>query len=613
MSTPSLIPNGQAAAMPELKLGGSPVQQKRYASAFLDHLVRNHIVSDAIAAEVSTYLQTNRGTERRRLLDLLVEGYSIPRDVLTRELALFYSFRIIDINERSLRRFDGAQMMKMIDALSPSAYRLAMRHKVLPFETAEGQPDKVVVVTPNPTDREVADVARAFPYPKHEICYMKEADWDLLWHQAQMQKDPAASAGVGETLIEESDAELDSLLDREIEGSQLVNLVSNVFIDAVRVGASDIHIVPRGVRKTEISFRIDGQLTHWYTIEDTRAEAVIAVVKGRGLGLDRFERMAAQDGHAQRVVDDQIIRFRMSVLPIISKELTGKFESVVIRILRDADASVSLETIGLDGYSLERFKDAISKPHGMVILTGPTGSGKSTTLVAALRSVMKPSLCTITVEDPVEYLLEGARQVKLNHKLSFDDAMRAILRHDPDIIMVGEIRDRVTADIAIKLANTGHLTFSTLHTNDAASVVSRLFKIGIEPFLIAQALNIVVAQRLVRKLCEKCKKPGKPLGAPALLKAGFNEEELADLQLHEPVGCMHCVGGFKGRTAIHETLYVTQEIRDIILNSNERIDTEAIARAAMGNGMRRLRRSGLELAKRGITSLDEVVSTTTND
>jgi type IV pilus assembly protein PilB len=545
-------------------------------------------------------------------VDVLAEQFSVPRDVLSRELALFYSFRIVDINERSLRRFDAAHIMKLIDGLSPAMYRLAMRHKVLPFETVEGQPDKVVVVTPNPTDREAAEVARALPYTKHEICYMKESDWDLLWNQTAKQKNPSVGK-LSDGFLEESDAELDSALEREIDSSQLINLVNNIFTDAVRVRASDIHIVPKSARKTEVSFRIDGQLTHWYTIEDTRAEAVVAVVKGRGIGLDRFERMSAQDGQAQKVVDDEIIRFRMSTLPIISKELSGKFESVVIRILRDADASVTLESLGLDAYSLERFKEAISQPQGMVILTGPTGSGKSTTLVAALRSVMNPSLCTITVEDPVEYLIEGARQVKLNHKLSFEEAMRAILRHDPDIVMVGEIRDRITADIAIKLANTGHLTFSTLHTNDAASVVSRLFKIGVEPFLIAQALNIVVAQRLVRRLCEKCKRPAKPLGPAVLLKSGFTEDEIADLHLYEPVGCVYCVGGYKGRTAIHETLYFTREIRDIILDSGERIDTGAINNVAIRNGMRTLRRSGLDLAKAGITSLDEVISTTMRD
>ena len=597
---------------PNLKFDGMPAQ-KRYGSAFLDHLVRNRIISDKVAQESSVFMRDQKGAEKKRIIDVLAGEFAVSRDVLALELAQFYSFRIMDIHERSLRRLDNQTIMKLVEGLSGPVYRLAMRHKVLPFETADGHSTKLLVVTPNPTDREASEVARSFPYPKREICYLKESDWDTFWQQISNEKNSVAAehAGVSDGFLEEDDAQLDSALNSEIDNSQLINLVNNIFNDAVRVGASDIHIVPKSSRKTEINFRIDGQLTNWYNIEDTRAEAVIAVVKGRAIGLDRFERMAAQDGQAQKRIDDQIFRFRISVLPIISKEMGGKFESVVIRILRDADSAVSLESIGLDPYSLRVFTEAINKPHGIVILTGPTGSGKSTTLVAALRSVMNPSMCTITVEDPVEYLIDGARQVKLNFKLSFDDAIRAILRHDPDIIMVGEIRDRITADIAIKLANTGHLTFSTLHTNDAASVVSRLFKIGVEPFLIAQALNIVVAQRLVRRLCDKCKRQVRNLNHSALLKAGFREDELPGMTLFEPVGCANCVGGFKGRRAIHETLYITPEIRDIIINSGEKIQTEGIIAAAAKNGMRTLRQSGLNVAKQGGSSLDEVIGATT--
>jgi type IV pilus assembly protein PilB len=443
---------------------------------------------------------------------------------------------------------------------------------------------------------------------------MKEKDWADNWRQVSMERQQVVNGlDTFDMVYEEDDAELDNALEKEINRSQLLALVDNVFSDAVRVGASDIHFIPRGARKTTITFRVDGDLTEWYTIEDARAEAVIAVVKGRGLNLDRFERMAAQDGSAQKVVDNQIIRFRISVLPIISRELGGKFESVVIRILKDADTSVSLETIGFDPYSLEMFKESITQPHGMVILTGPTGSGKSTTLVAALRAVMTPKLNTLSVEDPVEYLIEGARQIKLNHKLSFEDALRAILRHDPDIVMVGEMRDRITADIAIKLANTGHLTFSTLHTNDAPSVVSRLFKMGVEPFLMAQAMNIVVAQRLVRRLCDRCKRKIERPNDVFLAKAGFTQEEADELTVYKPVGCVNCIGGYKGRTAIHESLYFTPEIRDIIVESGERIDIDAIKEAAMRHGMQTLRRSGLELVKRGVTTVEEVIGNTTRD
>jgi type IV pilus assembly protein PilB len=323
--------------------------------------------------------------------------------------------------------------------------------------------------------------------------------------------------------------------------------------------------------------------------------------------------MSAQDGAGQKMIDNRLIRFRFSVLPVISNEMGGKFESVVIRILKDADASMTIEEIGFDAYSQRVFHEALAKPFGLVILTGPTGCGKSTTLSAALRSVMRPEVNTITVEDPVEYILPGARQVKLNNKLSFENAMRAILRHDPDIVMVGEIRDRITADIAIQLSNTGHLSFSTLHTNDAPSAITRLFKMGVEPFLLAQALNIVVAQRLIRKLCEQCKEPVHGLSETLRSRAGLTPHEASQIRFFKPVGCPNCIGGFKGRTAIHESLYVTQEIRGIIMDSGERIDKEAIRQASIRNGMQTLRQSGMSLVKKGITTLDEVISNTTND
>lgn len=593
---------------------GPRSKARPFMTSFLEHLVRNKIVSDEVAILVSSRKQDSK--DKRRLVEVLTEEFDIPKDILHREVARFYSFRIIELSERSARRLQPSAINMLLTSLPEAIYGLAMKFKVLPYENAENQPDKLLVVTPNPSDREVYEVARTFPYKKFEICYMSEKDWTELWRQVNIDKQVTGSSVTGKTseaVFEEDDSELDTVLEKEINRSQLIGLVENILSDAVRVGASDIHVVPRGKRHTDICFRIDGKLTVWYTVEDARAEAVVAVVKGRGMNLDRFERLAAQDGSAQKLIDNQTIRFRMSILPVISRELNGKFESVVIRILRDADANVSLQTIGFDPYSLRVFKDAIEKPHGIVILTGPTGSGKSTTLVAALRSVMDPSMNTITVEDPVEYLLEGARQVKLSHKLDFESAMRAILRHDPDIVMVGEIRDRITADIAIKLANTGHLTFSTLHTNDASSAVSRLFKMGVEPFLIGQALNIVVAQRLVRKLCDRCKEPMPVIHDQILEKAGFTREEIKSVQLYKPVGCVNCVEGFKGRTAIHESLYISSEVRTIIIDSGEKIDTEAIKEAALRHGMQTLRRSGIELVKKGITTVEEIISSTTND
>jgi type IV pilus assembly protein PilB len=234
-------------------------------------------------------------------------------------------------------------------------------------------------------------------------------------------------------------------------------------------------------------------------------------------------------------------------------------------------------------------------------------------LFSALRTIIDPSVNVITVEDPVEFFIEGARQVKLNPKLDFEGALRAILRHDPDIVMVGEIRDKITADLAIKLANTGHLTLSTLHTNDAASAVSRLFKMGIEPFLIAYSINIILAQRLVRKLCDRCKVPIEHPELEALVKLGMKEEELADAKLYRPVGCISCIKGFKGRTAIYEALPFSKSIRKHILQAGDIVDDEAIRQEAIRRGMQPLRISGLQLVKKGITTLEEIAAVTMED
>jgi type IV pilus assembly protein PilB len=249
----------------------------------------------------------------------------------------------------------------------------------------------------------------------------------------------------------------------------------------------------------------------------------------------------------------------------------------------------------------------------MVILTGPTGSGKSTTLVAALYAVISPEVNVLTVEDPVEYVINGARQIKLGPKIGFEDAIRAILRHDPDIVMVGEIRDKITADIAIKLANTGHLTFSTLHTNDAPSAVTRLFKMGIEPFLIAYAINLIVAQRLIRRLCPKCKQPATHDVSREALSIGFTEEEIETTTFYEAVGCPSCIAGYKGRSAIHEALYFSRAIRKIIFESGEEINEELVRQTAISEGMLTLRASGRERIKEGVTSIAEVAAATMSD
>jgi type IV pilus assembly protein PilB len=359
--------------------------------------------------------------------------------------------------------------------------------------------------------------------------------------------------------------------------------------------------------------RIDGKLQLWHVQEGVRPEALAAVAKDRSKNIDRFEREVAQDGFIQRKVDGHMIRYRVSVLPIVASEFQYKLESIVIRVLDDRKVVADLDKLGFQGKAKEYFIKAISKPQGMIIVTGPTGSGKSTTLMAALNYVITPEINVLTVEDPVEYIIKGARQLKISQKNNFERALRAILRHDPDVVMVGEIRDKETAETGIKLANTGHLTFSTLHTNDAPSAVSRLYKMGLEPFLIAYAINIIIAQRLIRKVCDNCKRPITDLD-PIIPKAlGFTDQEINNTVFYEPVGCDKCNKGYKGRVAIHEALYFSKEIRRIIFKAGNEIDEEKIRDAAIADGMFTLRASGRERVKAGTTTLEEVAYATTED
>jgi len=393
----------------------------------------------------------------------------------------------------------------------------------------------------------------------------------------------------------------------------LNSLIEGVLIEAVRQDVSDIHIIPSGPSTTDIRFRVDGKLQLWYQQKNVKPEAISAVVKDKTRNVDRFERDSSQDGFIQRTVDNHSIRYRVSIMPMVGAQFDRKFESVVIRVLDDRKVITDLNVLGLQAKAKADFVKSIEKPSGIVIITGPTGSGKSTTLVAALYYVLDPTKNVLTVEEPVEYLIHGARQLKISHHMTFDMAIRGILRHDPDIVLVGEIRDLKTAEIAIKMANTGHLTFSTLHTNDAPSVISRLFKMGVEPFLIANAVNLVMAQRLIRTLCKYCKEVVDP--HPETLKGiGFTGEEIESTVFYGPVGCEKCNNsGYKGRAAIHEALLFTKEIKRLILDSGDDIDEDVIKEQAVKDGMLTLRASGRERIKEGITSIEEIIAITIED
>jgi type IV pilus assembly protein PilB len=379
------------------------------------------------------------------------------------------------------------------------------------------------------------------------------------------------------------------------EDASVIQLVHRVISEAVERGTSDIHFEP-GEEEMRVRYRIDGVLQEAATIPASAVPAVVSRVKILA-DLDIAERRIPQDGRISMEVTGKPIDLRVATLP------AAYGENVVMRILDQSKVMIQLEQLGMLPQALERFTKAFSQAHGAVLVTGPTGSGKSTSLYGALNQLNTIEKNIITIEDPVEYQLEGITQVQVNNKagLTFAKGLRSMMRADPDIIMVGEIRDRETAQIAIEAALTGHLVLSTLHTNDAPGAVTRLIEMGIEPFLVGSAVDCVVAQRLARLLCEECKRR-VTLPAEVMRANGFNVG--LDLECFEPVGCARCGGsGYKGRIGLYEVMMVSDTIRSLAV---AREPAETIAHAAVHEGMMRLREDGLEKVRRGLTSIAEI-------
>ena len=580
-------------------------------------LLKKGIIDHKILEQALKIKEADQTKLKRNLAQILVDEFKFDHDIIFREVAVLYAFKELNFPIEELPEDRINEMKNMMTKQGEEIKKLLLDHRVVPFKFDDKIRDKLILAAVDPTDRALAKIAYALNAKKFEINYLRKKDFDKLVallvptenEFLKMMQESHEELHVAEDESSVNEEELDA----EINKSALINLIEAALIEGTRRGVSDIHLIPKSGNKTEIHFRLDGKLALWHTQENTLPEAVMAVVKDRSKGMDRFERERAQDGFIQREIDGHIIRFRVSVLPTVGTELKNKFESIVIRILDDRKVIKDLSKLGLVGYSNQAFVKAISAPQGMIILTGPTGSGKSTTLIAALYQVINPTKNVLTVEDPVEYVIEGARQLKIGYKMNFEQAIRAILRHDPDIVLVGEMRDKETAETAIKLANTGHLTFSTLHTNDAPSAVARLYKMGVEPFLIAYAINIIVAQRLIRKLCESCKKKVTNVEEYVRL-AGLEPKDWVGAELYEEVGCDKCNhSGYKGRMAIHEALYFTKDIRRLIVHSGEEVDEEAIREQARKDGTLSLRDAGFQKAKIGLTSIPEVIGATMED
>lgn len=387
----------------------------------------------------------------------------------------------------------------------------------------------------------------------------------------------------------------------EVEDAPVVRFLQKMLIDAINARASDLHFEPYEYHY-RVRFRVDGELREItqppIAIKEKLASRIKVISR-----LDIAERRVPQDGRMKLKFGNKAIDFRVSTLPTLFGE------KIVIRILDPSSAKLGIEALGYEKIERERLLKCIYRPYGMVLVTGPTGSGKTVSLYTCLNLLNQPGVNISTVEDPAEINLPGVNQVNVNDKagLSFAAALKSFLRQDPDIIMVGEIRDLETADIAIKAAQTGHMVMSTLHTNDAPTTLTRLLNMGVAPFNIASSVLLITAQRLCRKLCDLCKQPAD-FPREAMLNAGFAEADLdATWKPFRAVGCSSCNNGYKGRVGIYQVMPISEEIQRIILAEGTAVD---IAKQAKLEGVRDLRQSGLVKVRSGVTTLDEVVSCT---
>jgi len=396
----------------------------------------------------------------------------------------------------------------------------------------------------------------------------------------------------------EEDLEGEAVGRDDVEDAPIVRFVNKVLLDAIKKGASDIHFEPYE-KSYRIRFRLDGYLKEVATPPVQLAVKLAARIKVMAR-LDIAERRIPQDGRIKmRISKNRAIDFRVSTCPTLFGE------KIVCRILDPSSAMLGIDALGYEPQQKELYLKALNQPHGMILVTGPTGSGKTVSLYTGLNILNREDTNISTAEDPAEINIPGINQVNINPKvgLTFASALRAFLRQDPDVIMVGEIRDLETAEIAIKAAQTGHLVLSTLHTNDAPKTLTRLVDMGVKPYAIATSVSLIIAQRLARRLCNNCKAP-VDMPPEALLQEGFTEQEVAEgLRIYRPVGCPQCTDGYKGRTGIYQVMPVSEEIQRIILQGGSAVD---IANQAAAEGIWDLRKSGLAKVKAGITSLDEV-------
>ena len=528
-----------------------------------------------------------------------VEQVLSGKRMSAQQLAVFAS-RAFGVPLLDLSGFDVDQINKeYFDT------RIAQSRRVLPLHK---RGNRLYVATSDPANLQALDEVRFKTNLVVEPVVVEDdklaaAIAKLIEASGTTLKEMAALEDIEVTLEDGSVQQTSADEDSEVEDAPVVRYIQKVLIDAITAGASDIHFEPYE-RYYRIRYRLDGILMEVaqppLAIKDKVASRIKVISK-----LDISEKRVPQDGRMKLMLSkNRAIDFRVSTLPTLFGE------KIVMRILDSSGVKLGIEALGYDPDQQQALLFAVGRPYGMILVTGPTGSGKTVSLYTCLSILNQPGVNIATAEDPAEIMLPGVNQVNVNEKagLTFATALRAFLRQDPDVIMVGEIRDLETADIAIKAAQTGHLVLSTLHTNDAPSTLVRMLNMGVAPFNIASSVNLITAQRLARKLCTQCKRP-EDIPPEALLRAGFQEEDLdGSWQPFGPIGCDHCKGtGYKGRVGIYEVMPMTDDMRQLIMRNGNSLD---IAEQAQRESVRNLRQSGLLKVRSGVTSLEEIEAVT---
>lgn len=563
-----------------------------FSRSFQRFLIAKGYLTVDQAVEVEKALNSGDGTHT--LASYLVENGYVSEEDLAKALSDHHQIPYISISDYEIDR-------EILDSVSED---MARRYKIIPLDRTD-RVLTVAVVDPDNIHqldeiklRTKMDVMPVISLPK-EI----EAAINKYYGAPAPQVDETYASLLGDLdegieVVHDNEDDLDA---EGIESAPIIRLVNMLISEAIRSRASDIHLEPeeKGFR---VRYRIDGSLKEMPGIPKKMQNAVISRLKIIS-ELDIAERRKPQDGRFKMKLDNRVVDFRVSTVPTVHGE------KVVMRLLDKRNLQLDLAKLGFEPEALEKFERAIRRPYGMIIVTGPTGSGKSTTLYSALSRINDPAKNIMTAEDPVEYQIQGINQVHARPDIGmgFAEVLRSFLRQDPDIIMVGEIRDHETASISIKAALTGHLVLSTLHTNDAPSSLNRLVDMGIEPFLVGASLILIVAQRLARKICPMCKEAYKP--SRELLEDLGVDPSLADsLTFYEGRGCANCNDtGYRGRLALYEVMEMDEELSDAAI---KRLSNYEIKQIARKNGMKSLRDSGIVKAMEGLTTVSEVLSVT---